>query len=110
MEAAAMGGVDAGDAAAIGLEEGAGEAGIGAALGAMAMEDVGAEGLGGLVDAAGAGEVRDRDLSFHRHTDEAEGEDRSELGEELLLEGAAGGRIADDADLMAGRRLGAAEI
>ena len=74
------------------------------------MQDVGIEGAHLPHGAEGRCDIGRRDLTAHREAADAKREARRDAREELLLVGAAGGRIADDADRVAGFRLLFGEI
>ena len=105
-----MGRVDAGYARTRCPQERADHPGIGAALGAVRMQDVGIEGAHLPRQAEGRGDIGRRDLPAHRDAPKAKCKLRRDPGEELFLVSAAGGRIADHADRMAGTRLCRGEV
>src|SRR5262249_40594222 len=59
---------------------------------------------------AGGAQVGRRHLAPHGKARGAESETRSDRGDQVILEGAALERAADDADVVAGRRLRGGEI
>ena len=91
-------------------QHGADHPGVGAALGAVAVEHVHVEGAQ-VTDQAGRQlEVVARDLPLHGEATHPEGEARGDVGDVGVLERAAGRAVADDADLVPRRRLGEREI
>ena len=71
----------------------------------MSVQDVRLQFLDDPVGAPGRGDVARADMALHRRARYAEREARLQLLEQALLEIAARGRIADDADLMPGGDL-----
>ena len=101
MQRAAMGRIEAGDRP-LAAEPRRDQAPIGPALGAVAVQHVGRE-LGEMGEhVAGRRDIGERDRAAHRKSRRPEREARRHLGDDVVLEAAAGGRIADDADLVAG--------
>ena len=109
MQAAAMGRVDAGDRPAP-AEPCGDQPPVGATLGAMAMQDVGDDLAEMLEHPAHRHEIAQRDAAPHRKARGAERELRADRCDELVLETAAGGGVADDADVVAGFGLGIDEV
>ena len=109
VQAAAMRAVDAGDRPPA-AEPGADQPAVDAALGAVAVHHVGLERAEVAHQLAHGAQIGGRDLPAHGKSRRAEREPRRDRGDQLVLEGAAVERIADDADRVAGLRLGAGEI
>ncbi len=109
VEAAAMGCVDAGDRPPP-PEPGCDQAAIGAALGAMAVQDVGAD-FGEMLQHVPHGdEIAQRNAAMHGEAGGAKRELGGDGGDDLVFETAAGQGVADDPDIVAGLGLGIHEI
>src|SRR5690606_9252363 len=76
----------------------------------MSVQYVRLQFLDDPVGAPGRGDIAGADVALHRGTRDAEREARLQLLEQALLEIAASGRVADDADLMAGGGLGLGQV
>ena len=104
VEAAAMGGVDAGDRP-LSPEPGRDHPAIGAALGAMAVQNVEAD-LGEMFqNVTHRDEIAQRNAATHRDAAGAERESGRDGGDDLVFELAAGQGVADDADIVTGSGL-----
>lgn len=87
-----------------------GEAGIDAALGAVAVEHVGAHRRGAAGDRPQGQEVGGVGIPPHRNSGDAQRQARSEFGQGLVGAVAPGAGVADEADPVPSRRLEAGEI
>ena len=76
----------------------------------MTMEDVGAERRKVRKNAANRCEIGERDLPPHGKSGRPQRQPRRRLGDDIVLEGAAGRGIANNADFMAGGGLSVGEI
>jgi hypothetical protein len=86
------------------------QAGICAALGAVAVHDVGTR-IGHALRHVGNGiEVAQIDVAAHRQPGQAKGEVAREIGQNCVRGGTACHRVGDDADLVTQRGLAAREI
>ena len=88
----------------------AGKPRVGAALGAMAVDHVGADLGGAPCDMRGRPHVAEPDLPAHRDTREAEREVGRQFREHRFGARAAGRRIGDQPDAVSARGLSAREI
>jgi hypothetical protein len=76
----------------------------------MAMQDIGNDLAEMLEHPAHRHEVAQRDAAPHRKARGAERELRLDRRDDVVLEMAAGGGVADDADVVAGLGLGVDEV
>ena len=109
VQAAAVRAVDARDRPPA-AEPGADQPAVHAALRAVAVHHVGLERAEVAQQLARGAQIGRRDLPAHGEAGGAEREPRRDRGDQVVLEGAAFERVADDADRVAGLRLGAREI
>src|SRR5262249_32827849 len=109
MQAAAVRAVDAGDRPPA-AEPAADQTAVAAALRAVAMHHVGRERADMAQEIARGAQVGRRDLAAHGKARSAEGEARGDCRDQVVLEGAALERVADDPDVVAGGRLRGREI
>ena len=110
VEAAAMRRIEAGDRPPRALEQGAENAGIDPALGAVAMQDVGTHVPYQRERPPRRSGIAQPDMALHGCSPDAERQARFHGREQFLFEGTAGGGIADDADFVAGGHLRVGEI
>ncbi len=110
VEAAAVRGIDAGYARTRCPQQCADDPRVGAALGAVAVQDIGIERTDFLHQPQGGREVRRRQLPAHRRTFEAEGKEGRHFGDDLFRERRANRGVADDADRVAGAGLSLGEV